>query len=87
MPEHEQLSALWNGAGRFDLIEQPRPTPEPHEAVLEVEASGICGSDLYIYGIRHILATPFYPQRCPEPVEGTSGKLERYHRALKRGVN
>jgi len=52
VPEHEQLAALWNGAGRFDLVEQPRPTPEPHEVVLEVEASGICGSDLYFYGIQ-----------------------------------
>jgi len=51
VPEHEQLAALWNGAGRFDLIEQPRPTPEAHEVVLEVQASGICGSDLYFYGV------------------------------------
>ena len=38
-------------------------------------------------GIRHILAAPYHPQRCPEPVEGTNGKLERYHQTLKRDVN
>ena len=50
MTEQEQLNALWNGAGRSHLVEQTRPTPEPHEVVLEVEAAGICGSDLYFYG-------------------------------------
>ena len=30
-------------------------------------------------GIRHILATPFYPQ--------TNGKLKRYHQTIKRDVN
>ena len=38
-------------------------------------------------GIRHILAAPYHPQRCPEPVEGTNGKLERYHQTLKRDSN
>jgi len=32
---------------------------------------------LQLIGIRHILAAPYHPQRCPEPVEGTNGKLER----------
>ena len=34
---------------------------------------------LGMVGIKHILATPFYPQ--------TNGKLERYHQTLKRDVN
>ena len=42
---------------------------------------------LQLVGIRHILAAPYHPQRCPEPVEGTNGKLERYHQTLKRDVN
>ncbi|MCH8228881.1 MAG: transposase, partial [Chloroflexi bacterium] len=42
---------------------------------------------LQLIGIRHILAAPYHPQRCPEPVEGTNGKLERYHQTLKRDVN
>ena len=42
---------------------------------------------LQLVGIRHILVAPYHPQRCPEPVEGTNGKLERYHQTLKRDVN
>lgn len=34
---------------------------------------------LNLFGIRHILAAPFYPQ--------TSGKLEHYHRSIKKEMN
>ena len=51
LANQEQLAALWNGAGEFDLAAQSKPEPAPHEVVLQVGASGICGSDLYFYGI------------------------------------
>lgn len=33
--------------GRFELVEKPRPAPGPEEVVLQVEACGICGSDIH----------------------------------------
>jgi threonine dehydrogenase-like Zn-dependent dehydrogenase len=44
--------ALYNGKGAFELREGPLPKPLPGSVVLKVYASGVCGSDLYYYGIR-----------------------------------
>ncbi len=37
------------GAERMELRETPAPTPRPGEALVRVEAAGICGSDLHSY--------------------------------------
>jgi len=37
------------GDRKLELREFPDPTPEPHEVVLEIKASGMCGSDLHNY--------------------------------------
>ena len=37
------------GNRQLDLIELPAPTPGPGEVVLEIKASGMCGSDLKFY--------------------------------------
>lgn len=37
------------GERRIEFVEVPDPTPGPGEVVLEMKASGICGSDLHMY--------------------------------------
>lgn len=37
------------GDRKLELMEFPDPTPGPHEVVLEIKASGMCGSDLHFY--------------------------------------
>jgi threonine dehydrogenase-like Zn-dependent dehydrogenase len=37
------------GDRKLELREFPDPTPGPRDAVLEIKASGMCGSDLHVY--------------------------------------
>ncbi len=37
------------GERKLDLMEVPDPTPAPDEVVMEIKASGMCGSDLHQY--------------------------------------
>ena len=37
------------GDRKLDLMDFPDPTPGPDEVVLEIKASGMCGSDLKYY--------------------------------------
>ena len=37
------------GDRQLALMDFPDPTPGPHEVVLEIRASGMCGSDLHFY--------------------------------------
>jgi L-iditol 2-dehydrogenase len=37
------------GAERMELRDEPTPTPQPGEALVRIEAAGICGSDLHSY--------------------------------------
>ena len=41
--------AVFPGNKTVALMEFPDPTPGPNEVVLEMKASGICGSDLKNY--------------------------------------
>lgn len=45
-------AAVFEGEGRLVIAERPKPSPGPGEALIEVEACGICGSDV------HVLAVP-----------------------------
>ena len=40
---------VFTGDSKLDLIEFPDPTPGPRDVVLEIKASGMCGSDLKLY--------------------------------------
>src|SRR4051812_27390566 len=39
----------FGGDRKIDMLEVPDPTPGPGEVVLEMKASGMCGSDLKMY--------------------------------------
>jgi threonine dehydrogenase-like Zn-dependent dehydrogenase len=43
------LGAVFTGNRKVELQEFPDPTPGPGEVVIEIKASGMCGSDLHIY--------------------------------------
>jgi threonine dehydrogenase-like Zn-dependent dehydrogenase len=37
------------GDRKLELRDFPDPTPDPRDVVLEIKASGMCGSDLHVY--------------------------------------
>tara|TARA_B100000809_G_C15112444_1_gene521107 strand:+ start:82 stop:1116 length:1035 start_codon:yes stop_codon:yes gene_type:complete len=39
-------AAFYNGNGEMEIKEHPDPTPESGDAIIQVRATGICGSDL-----------------------------------------
>ena len=39
----------FQGERKLQLMEFPDPTPGPHDVVVEIKASGMCGSDLRFY--------------------------------------
>src|SRR6202795_3163646 len=40
---------VFNGERELELIQFPDPTPDAHDVVIEMKASGMCGSDLHQY--------------------------------------
>ena len=61
---------VFTGGRDLELMEFPDPTPGPDEVVVEMKASGMCGSDLHQYrrpkAGRRASATGFPPN--PDPV-------------------
>ena len=41
------------GEKKLELQDFPDPTPGPHDVVLEIKASGMCGTDLHAYRRKH----------------------------------
>ena len=42
-------AVVFHGDRQLELMDFPDPTPGPGEVVLEIKASGMCGSDLKFY--------------------------------------
>jgi D-arabinose 1-dehydrogenase-like Zn-dependent alcohol dehydrogenase len=40
---------VFTGERGLELMQFPDPTPEAHDVVIEMKASGMCGSDLHQY--------------------------------------
>lgn len=77
---------VFTGGRELDLLEFPDPAPGPSEVVLEMKASGICGSDLHMYrgpkGMRLLGVTATGPiiaghEPCGVVVAVGSGVTER----------
>lgn len=44
-------AAVYEGEGRLVILDVPDPVPAPDEVVIEVEACGVCGSDVQIINV------------------------------------
>ena len=40
---------VFHGERELELMQFPDPSPEAHDVVIEMKASGMCGSDLHQY--------------------------------------
>ena len=56
---------VFHGDRELELMQFPDPSPEAHDVVIEMKASGMCGSDLHQYRRR--------PEPGPEPAEFRCG--------------
>jgi NADPH:quinone reductase-like Zn-dependent oxidoreductase len=60
------------GDRKLELRESPDPTPGPRDVILEIKASGMCGTDLHAY-------------RAPAlPGEAVAGGIKRAGRSHRR---
>lgn len=54
-------SMMIHKPGELSLIERDVPTPDANEVLIEVKASGICGTDLHIYKGEYLGSYPVIP--------------------------
>ena len=47
--EETLRGVVFHGERELELMQFPDPSPDPHEVVIEMKASGMCGSDLHQY--------------------------------------
>lgn len=57
---------VFTGNRELDLLTFPDPTPGPDDAIIEVRASGFCGSDLKYYRDGHLQTLRSYGLREPD---------------------
>ena len=60
------VAKLARGEGHVGLLDVPDPLPGPNQVVIEVQAAGICGTDLHILHDEF----PTQPARHPGPRAG-----------------
>ena len=54
-------AAIITGPRCLEITEVPDPTPGPSEVVIEVAASGICGTDVEIFDGEYRASLPVIP--------------------------
>ena len=58
---------------RMEVVEEPEPVPGPDQALVRIEACGICGSDLHLYLGDHPYST--FPRTPGHELSGTIAAL------------
>src|SRR5690242_16004818 len=61
-------AAVIRSAGSFELVEVPLPEPDEGEVRLKLEGSGVCGSDLAVWG-----GQPWFEYPRPPGAPGHEG--------------
>ena len=63
------LGVVFLGDRKLALREFPDPAPGPRDVVLEIKASGMCGSDLHVYraSFKPELPDYFICRYCRDP--------------------
>ena len=75
------------GNRELDIADIPDPTPGPGEVILEIKASGMCGSDLRVYRAADPLRMIAGHEPCGVVAEVGPGVTERDARIGQRVMN
>jgi 2-desacetyl-2-hydroxyethyl bacteriochlorophyllide A dehydrogenase len=51
----------FDAPGQLTLVDRPEPEPGPGEAIIQVEACGLCGTDIHTFHGNFPAPFPFYP--------------------------
>jgi len=71
------------GDRKLELRDFPDPTPGPRDVVLEIRASGMCGSDLHVYRAQcqpRSLASTNHAGGLLDLLEAGAGRVRQVHR-------